>query len=314
MNIKYLITGISAISIIAGFGLYYKINALKKEQQNKKKIVVCTTTMLGDTIQQIVKESIEIEVLMKPGVDPHTYKAIEPDLIKIAQADAIIYHGLHLEARMADLFAHLSYQKKTYAVTECIDHKKLICADESCQLFDPHVWLNPELWLDVAQSITKIVCELVPDNAHAYIHNLDVFTDRIMQAHQANKARIESIPLDQRILITSHDAFSYFAKCYDFQVMSLQGINTASESGIADVTKIVDFIIERKVPTIFIESSIPAKTMLAIEERVKEAGHQVKIGEELYSDSLSGLNGVAKSYIDMITYNVDAIVKGLIQG
>jgi manganese/zinc/iron transport system substrate-binding protein len=313
MNIKYLSIAISTLCIIAGFWLYYKINKITKEQHNKKIMIVCTTTILGDTIKQIVKDSIDIEILMQPGVDPHTYKAIEPDLLKIAQSDAIIYHGLHLEARMTDLFSHLAQQKKTYVVSECIPHENLICPDKSCQIFDPHIWLNPELWLNVIEKITTIVCELVPENNNIYIHNSNILKSKIMQTHQANKKRIEQIPLNKRILITSHDAFSYFAKCYDFKVMSLQGINTASESGIADIEHIVNFIIQHKIPTIFIESSIPAKTMLAIQERVKKSDHQVSIGQELYSDSLSGLNGVASSYIDMINYNVDAIVKGLTQ-
>ncbi len=311
MNIKYLSIAISTLCIIAGFWLYYKINIIKKDPHNKKIMIVCTTTILGDTIKQIVKDSIKIEVLMQPGVDPHTYKAIEPDLIKIAQADAIIYHGLHLEARMTDLFSHLAGQKKTYAVSECVAHENLICIDENCHIFDPHIWLNPEIWITIVQKITAIVCDLVPENKSVYIHNCHVLTDRIIHAHQSNKKRIEKIPLNKRILITSHDAFSYFAKCYDFEVMSLQGINTASESGIADIEHIVNFIIQHKIPTIFIESSIPAKMMLAIQERVKKSDHQVNIGQELYSDSLSDINGVAGSYIDMINYNVDAIVKGL---
>src|SRR3990167_10278651 len=125
MNIKYLIITISTLCLISTFWLYHKISAIKQEELNKKIMIVCTTTILGDMIKQIVKDSINVEILMKPGVDPHTYKAIEPDLLKIAQADAIIYHGLHLEARMADLFAHLAHQKKTYAVSECIHHEKL---------------------------------------------------------------------------------------------------------------------------------------------------------------------------------------------
>jgi len=311
MNIKYLIIAISTVCIISGFWLYHKINKITEEQPNKKIMIVCTTTILGDTIQQITNNSINIEVLMQPGVDPHTYKAIEPDLLKIAQADAIIYHGLHLEARMADLFSHLAKQKKIYAASECIPLESLICADEDCQIFDPHVWLNPELWIKVIEKITTIVCKLVPENNDIYIHNSNILINRIMQAHHANKKRIEKIPLVQRVLITSHDAFSYFAKCYDFKVMSLQGINTASESGIADIEHIVNFIIQHKIPAIFIESSIPAKMMQAIQERVKKSGHQVSIGDELYSDSLSPGNGAASNYIDMISYNVDAIVKGL---
>lgn len=311
MNTKHLAAFIITLCVITTFFLYQKISSFKKGS-DKKIMLVCTTTILADTIKQIVKDSIDIKVLMNPGVDPHTYKTIEPDLLKIAQADIILYHGLHLEARMADLFTHLAYEKKVYAVSDSIDIKKLICTDQDCHIFDPHIWLNPELWLEVIKTITKIVCEVIPKNRDSYIHNSNVLIERIMQTHQSNKKRIEIIPEDKRILITSHDAFSYFAKCYKFKVMSLQGINTASESGIADVENIVDFIIKNKVPTIFIESSIPAKTMQAIQERVKQAHHEVHIGKELYSDSLSDIDGVASSYIDMINYNVDAILEGLL--
>ena len=311
MNIKYLIISILSLCFIFGFGLYYKISTIKKDGHKKKPLVVCTTTILGNTIQEIVKESIDIQVLMKPGVDPHTYKAIEPDLLKIAQADAIMYHGLHLEARMADLFAHLSHQKKTYAVSDCIDPKKLICADQECNIYDPHIWLHPELWLEVVKNITKIVCLIRPDEKDTYLHNSYVLSQRILQAHESNKTRFKKIPKSKRILITSHDAFSYFAKCYDFEVLSLQGINTASETGIADVEKITNFIVDHKVPTVFIESSIPPKTMQAIQERVEKKMHHVEIGDELYSDSLSGPNEEASTYIDMINHNTDVIIKGL---
>ena len=310
MNIKYLITGIIAISLFALYGLYYKISSI--DHTNSKKLrVLCTTTILGNTIKEIVMDSVELEVLMGPGVDPHTYKPIEPDMLKIAKADLIIYHGLHLEARMANLFDHLKHSKKTVAATECIPTDQLICVDQECSIYDPHVWMHPLLWVKVVENITQKLSEVVPSEKNTYDHNAQVFINKIHQMYQATLEKTKSIKPDKRILITSHDAFSYFAKAYNFTTMSLQGINTASQTGLADMTELVNFIIEYKIPTIFIESSIPSKTMQAIQERVKKSGFTIALGKELYSDSLSPSDGPAGTYLDMINYNLTAIVNGL---
>lgn len=310
MNIKYFIIGITTLCIISGYGLYRRIKLLEIKKNNKP-YILCTTTILGNTIKEIAYDSIDLEVLMGPGVDPHTYKPIEPDMIKIAKADIIIYHGLHLEARMADLFAHLKHSKQTLAATECIPKNKLICIDTTCSIYDPHVWLHPLLWIDVVENIAQKLGELIPHQKDTYIHNANIFSNKIKQMYQATLEKSKAIQPSKRVLITSHDAFSYFAQAYDFKTMSLQGINTATETGLADMQQVVKFIIQHKIPTIFIESSIPPKTMQAISQRVQNLGFTINIGDELYSDSLSSTHGPAATYLDMIDYNLSTIIKGL---
>lgn len=310
MNIKYLITAIITLCIIGAYGLYHKIKSIEKNK-NKKMYVLCTTTILGSTIKEIASDSINLEILMGPGIDPHTYKPIEPDMLKIANADLIIYHGLHLEARMADLFAHLKHSKETLAASECIAQEKLICADKECNIYDPHVWLHPLLWIDVVENIAQKLGALIPDQKDTYTHNANVFIKKIQQIYQTTLEKTKEINPEKRVLITSHDAFSYFAQAYNFTTISLQGINTATQTGLADTAKVVNFIVEHKIPTIFIESSIPPKTMHAIQEQVKNLGFNIDIGNELYSDSLSSSDGPACTYLDMIDYNLKTIVNGL---
>ncbi len=310
MNIKYLIFSIISLCILGAFGLYFRIKNLE-EKKLYKTHVVCTTTILGDTIKQIAGDSVNLDILIGAGVDPHTYRPIEPDMLKIAKADLIIYHGLHLEARMADLFKHLTHSKETLAASECISKEKLICADEECDIYDPHVWLHPLLWIKVVENISQKLGEILPEQKDTYEHNADVFIKKIQQTYQTTLEKTKEINPQKRVLITSHDAFSYFAQAYNFTTMSLQGINTATQTGIADTTKVVNFIVEYKIPTIFIESSIPPKTMQAIQEQVQNLGFNINISDELYSDSLSPNNGPAPTYLNMIEYNLETIINGL---
>lgn len=310
MNIKYLVTIIIALCCIGGYGIYYKVK-ITENKKTERLYIVCTTTILGDTIKEITHDSVDLDILMNPGVDPHTYKPIEPDMLKIAKADLIIYHGLHLEARMADLFAHLKHSKETLAATECISKNRLICSNAECSIYDPHVWLHPLLWIEVVENIAQKLKELVPSEKETYQHNAEIFIRKIQQMYQATLEKSKDIPDKQRILITSHDAFSYFAQAYNFKTIGLQGINTATEAGIADITEVVNFIITYKIPTVFIESSIPPKTMQAIQERVQKQGFTIHIGNELYSDSLSASSGPAGTYLNMLDYNLTAIINGL---
>jgi manganese/zinc/iron transport system substrate-binding protein len=310
MNIKYLIITIISLCILGAFGLYFKIQHLEQKKLDKIH-VVCTTTILGNTIKQIAGDSINLDILMGAGVDPHTYRPIEPDMLKIAKADLIIYHGLHLEARMADLFKHLAHSKETLAASECIAKEKLICVDQECDIYDPHVWLHPLLWINVIENIAQKLGQIIPHEKDSYEHNADVFSNKIKQIYQTTLEKTKEINPEKRVLITSHDAFSYFAQAYNFTTISLQGINTATQTGLADTIKVVNFIVEHKIPTIFIESSIPPKTMQAIQQQVQSLGFNINISDELYSDSLSPNNGPSATYLDMIEYNLNTIINGL---
>lgn len=301
-----LIIGCSII-----FYLLYQRIVVQSNIQKTKPYIVCTTTIIGDTIKQIAQDSIQIDILMGPGVDPHVYKPVEHDLLKIAKANLVVYHGLHLEARMVDLFQHLNTLKPTLNATKDIPRHLLIGVNDQNNIFDPHVWFDPNLWIYTVTTITKKLCELIPENKDVFEHNKDVFIDRIHQMYQATRQQIAQIPHDKRILITSHDAFSYFARAYDFKVISLQGINTATEAGVQDVQDVVQIILEHKIPTIFVESSVPPRSMHAIQQRVLAQHGTVTIGNELYSDSLGNSNTQEGTYLGMLSYNIDAILQGL---
>lgn len=310
MNIRQISVCIAIFSGIALYSLYTRI-VVQPLVQKTKPYVVCTTTILGDTIRQIAQDKIDLEILMGPGVDPHVYKPVENDLIKIAQADLIVYHGLHLEARMADLFAHLNHVKPTLSATKDIPNNLLMSVNDNHTVFDPHVWFDPMIWIYVVKTITQKLSELIPEHAASFQHHQNMYIDNMVNMYEMTFAQIQKIPANKRFLITSHDAFSYFARAYDCNVVSLQGINTATQAGVQDVQKIVTVILQHQIPTIFVESSVPPRNMMAIQERVAAQHHHVTIGEELFSDSLGTLDTPEGTYLGMMCYNCSAITKGL---
>lgn len=310
MNIRYLSALLITLCFIVFYVLYQRI-VVQSNVQKTKPYIVCTTTIIGDTITQIARDTVQIDVLMGPGVDPHVYKPIENDLLKIAQSNLVIYHGLHLEARMVDLFEHLNATKPTLAATKDIPEHLLITVNDQRTIFDPHVWFDPQLWVYVATTITQKLTQLLPVHAEVYEHNKNVFIDEIQQMYHATRQEIQQIPINKRILITSHDAFSYFGRAYDFKVVSLQGINTATEAGVNDVQDVVNVILKNKIPTIFVESSVPPRSMQAIQQRVAAQNEKVSIGQELFSDSLGDPQAQSGTYLGMLNYNVNAILQGL---
>lgn len=310
MNINK-ITTILQLCILAMLFLLYQTIIKQTFTRQTKPYVVCTTTIIGDTIHQIAGNTIHLEILMGPGVDPHTYKPVENDLIKIVQADLIVYHGLHLEARMADLFKHLSSTKNTFPITQDIPCHLLISSNDDNSMFDPHVWFDPRLWIYAIQTMTHKLSQLIPEHAQLYQQNAQRFIHDLNALYASTKTELLEIPNQNRYLITSHDAFSYFAQAYDFNVVSLCGINTASEAGLCDVQNVIQTILQHKIPTIFVESSMPPRSMQAIQQGVIAHHHQVTIGKELYSDALGAPCSPANTYLDMLKYNIQAIKDGL---
>ncbi|MBP9765182.1 zinc ABC transporter substrate-binding protein [Candidatus Babeliales bacterium] len=310
MKFKYLVIILCALITLVTYNVIKKV-ILQNQTQGKKPYVVCTTTLISDALQHIAQDTIHLDVLMGPGVDPHTYKPIEKDLIKIARAHLVVYHGLHLEARMAELFEHLNSLKPTLAVTKNIEHRYLIKADDSDTIYDPHVWFNPDLWICTLTTICSTLCSMYPEHKILYQENTQRYIQEIQKAYHDCCKQTQKIPYKNRFLITSHDAFSYFGKAFNFNVVSLQGINTACEAGMCDVNNIVQMIIKHKIPTIFVESCIPPRNMQAIQQRVATHRHTVNIGPELYSDSLGNPDSPEGTYVGMLKYNVQTIVNGL---
>lgn len=283
----------------------------KNETKNNGKLnVVTTTSMITDLVKNIGGEFINLEGLMGSGVDPHLYKASEGDVTKLVNADIIFYNGLHLEGKLVDVFEKMK-TKTPIALAETIDKTTLIGSDYFASNYDPHVWFNINYFKQFSKKVTQVLIEKDPKNAINYIENEKIYLEKLETLQQKIKAIIETLPKEKRILVTAHDAFNYFGRSFGFEVVGLQGLSTATEAGVQDVRELTAFIIEKNIKAVFIESSIPKRTIEALQAAVNSKGHTVKIGGTLYSDALGNAGTAEGTYIGMFEYNVNTIVNAL---
>lgn len=272
--------------------------------------IVCTTGMIADGLRNICGDRADVESLMGPGTDPHLYKATLRDLEKLSEADIIIYNGLHLEGKMTELFHKLSRTRLCIAVSDTLDSKDILYPENSSTP-DPHIWFDVRLWKKCMLFASGKIIEADNSNATVYDSLSRRYALRLDSLDMVIRKQLSTIPESKRVLITSHDAFSYFGRAYGIEVKGLQGISTAAEFGLRDVSSLVDFIIEKKIPAVFVETSVSGKAMEAVAEGCKSRGYNLKNGGELYSDAM-GYPGTSEgTYIGMLRANADKITKEL---
>ena len=259
--------------------------------------VVTTTSMLTDLVKNIGGDSIVVNGLMGAGVDPHLYKASEGDVSKLYNADIIFYNGLHLEGKLVEVFEQMESSNKTQvALAEILDKNELIGSDYFASNYDPHVWFDIDYFKQFAEKTATVLAQEDPTNAAFYQQNKVDYIAELSSLETEVKATIASLPKEQRILVTAHDAFNYFGKAYDFEVVGLQGLSTATEAGVQDVQRLSNFIMDKKVKAIFVESSVPRRTIEALQAAVLSKGAEVIIGGSLYSDAL-GKRGICRRHL-----------------
>ena len=285
----------------------------KENTNNSQSLkVTATTTMIADLVRQVGGERVEVQGLMGPGVDPHLYKATASDVTKLQSADVIFYNGLMLEGKIEEIFTRMAKAgKRVRAVSEAIPHETLLHPPGAAGHPDPHIWFEVPLWAQCVQTVVKTLSEARPAHREYFAQRGAETRKRMEALHAWALQRVEELPREQRILITSHDAFSYFGRAYGFQVVGLQGISTVTESSLADMAQMVEFIKKNKVKAIFVESSVPPNTIKRISE---DAG--VKIGGELFSDAMGTPGQIEDgydvgTYEGMIRHNVNTIVNAL---
>ncbi len=278
---------------------------------NKTLYVVTTTGMVADAVRNVGKDHVRVEGLMGPSVDPHLYKATAADAKKLSQADVIIYNGLKLEGKMGNIFTKMGRKKGVYAVTEDMDEKSLREPAEFHGLYDPHVWFNVSLWKKAVQKIEEALVESDPSHAADYKKNAQEYLEELDKLHQWTKEQMQSIPEENRVLVTAHDAFGYFGDAYGVQVKGLQGISTESEYGVKDVENIVEFLTKGKIAAVFVESSVPKKSIEAVVQGCLARGHKVNIGGTLFSDAMGKEGTTEGTYVGMVRHNVKTITQAL---
>ncbi len=274
-------------------------------------LIVATTGMIADGIRNIAGDRLEVRALMGPGVDPHLYKASRDDLRLFREADMIFYNGLHLEGKMAEVLGKLGREKKVVPVAEVISPERLIPVNPDEKLYDPHVWFDIPLWKQVVEEISLELQAFDPEGKEVYQGRAAQYQASLDSLDRYIREKIDSIPQERRVLITAHDAFTYFGKAYQIEVKALQGISTLSEFGLRDVLDMVNFIVDRKIKAVFVETSIPRKSLEAVVEGCREKGHEVVIGGALYSDAMGEKGSPEGTYTGMVRYNVNTIYQSL---
>ena len=282
-----------------------------KPTASKTLKVVATTGMVADMVRQIGGEQVHVEQLMSSGVDPHLYRPNTDDVKAIRAADIVFYNGFKLEGRMGDLLGiKTTGTKKHIALVDAIPRDSAL-GDPEHETADPHVWMDVMLWYSTTHLIERELKDRIPDQAELISERAIQLRDRLQKIDLLGKKWIESIPQEQRILITSHDAFRYFGRRYGLQVEGIQGVSTSSEAGLRRITALVDLLVEKKVPAAFVESSVPEQSIRSIIEGAAKKGAKVSIGGELYSDAMGPSGSGADTYEGMMIHNFKTITKAL---
>jgi manganese/zinc/iron transport system substrate-binding protein len=273
--------------------------------------VVATTGMVADAVERIAGDRVHLYSLMGPGIDPHLYKATAGDVRAIAGADLILYNGLHLEAATGEVLAEMGRRTRTVAIAESIPVERRLATDAFGGAYDPHVWFDVSLWSLAVRAAGEALAEADTANAAYYLEQTREYLQELAMLHEWVREQIQLVPPERRVLVTAHDAFGYFGRAYGVQVEGLQGISTATEAGTADVRRLATLIATRGIPCVFVETSIPRRTIEAVRAAARSLGADVMIGEPLFSDAL-GTGGTPEgTYVGMVRHNVRAIVQGL---
>jgi len=277
-----------------------------------KLTVTATTTMLGDLVKNISGDAVSVRTLMGPGLDPHTYQASAGDVTLMQEADIVVYNGLHLEGKMGDVFSALSESgRDIICIADGLDETRLLSSEEAGGTVDPHIWFDVSIWTDAAAYLADRLSQIDPDHADQYNENLQTYTAELEDLDAYIRQRTEELTPAQRVLITAHDAFRYFGAAYGYEVQGLQGISTSAEAGTADVSHLAAFIAEHSIGAIFLETSVPTKSIEALQAATEACGFSVDIGGTLYSDSLGDAASGCDTYISTFKANIDTIVDGL---
>ena len=274
--------------------------------------IVATVGMIADVVQQVAGERAVVTSLMGPGVDPHLHTPSRDDVNRLLEADCVFYCGLNLEGQMTATFAEMAAAgRQVFAITDGLPREQLRSPPEFEGHFDPHVWMDVKLWGRCVEYAAEQLAQLDPPHAAGYAARAARLQQQLDELDDYARQSIASIPEQQRVLVTAHDAFGYFSRAYNIPTRSVQGLSTASEASVADVNALVEFLSDRKIPAVFIESSVPQDRIEAVLEGVRSRGGTVTIGGELYSDAMGPAGTREGTWIGMIDHNVTVITRAL---
>lgn len=301
MRRSILIPGLAALALLPATGT----------AADNPPRAIATVGMIADVARNVAGDCVQVDALMGPGVDPHLYEAKSSDVRKLRAADAILYAGYSLEGQLGNVLERLGADKPAVAVSPASIGTGELISVQDLYGIDPHVWMDVSLWSKIAPTIAETLAKIAPDCTGAMERRAAAYQEQLAALHDWVADSIATIPEQQRVLVTAHDAFGYYGRAYGIDVEGVQGISTDSEAGIRDIQRMVEVTIERDVPAIFIESTINPRTVEAVIDGAAAEGHEVTIGGELYSDAMGNEGTAEGTYIGMLRANTMAIVKSL---
>jgi manganese/iron transport system substrate-binding protein len=272
----------------------------------KPKVVV-TNTVLCDLTKQIAAASIDLVCLIPPGSDPHVYKLTPGSRQAIEDAKLVMYGGYNLEPELVKVLQATSNPAPKLAIDEiAISQPQKFTADGKSTI-DPHVWHDAKNGIAIAKVIEANLAKLVPAKAPFYQQNTQKLTAEISQLDTWIRSQINTIPIAQKILVTTHDALGYYATAYGLPIATLSGVSTEEKPNAATAKELIEKIKQTKIPTIYAESNLNPQLIKTI---AREA--QVKVSKrELYADGLGKATSSGGTYQQMLIANTQAIVTGL---
>ena len=273
--------------------------------------VVATTGMIADAAREVGGAHVEVQALMGPGIDPHSYRQTRSDIAAMTRADLVLWHGLYLEAQLESFLLELAERRPVAAVAEALPDNLLIGHDDYPDKHDPHVWMNPNLWARVVLAIRDALSEAAPEHAGTFRANAEAYAAELAALAGYASEVLASVPAERRVLVTAHDAFNYFGSAYGFEVVGIQGISTESEAGLARIAELVDLLVARDVGAVFVESTVSDRNVRALVEGAAAAGHEVVVGGELFSDAMGAPGTYEGRYVGMIDHNATVIARAL---
>ncbi|WP_136659555.1 zinc ABC transporter substrate-binding protein [Nitratireductor sp. XY-223] len=273
--------------------------------------IVATVSMIGDALTAISGDRAEVVTLMGEGVDPHLYRQTQSDIAAMVRADAVFWNGLYLEAQLEEFLEKLGERKPVYAIGEAVPVDQRLSNATYSDRYDPHIWMTPDLWRHAVEAARDALIELDPQGADVYTQNTDAYLADMDRLAAFARESLETVPQESRVLITAHDAFGYFGRSYDFEVVGIQGLSTESEAGLQRVDEIVNMIVDRDIEAIFVETSVSERNVRALIEGAAARGHKVVVGGQLFSDAMGSAGTYTGTYIGMIDSNVTVITNAL---
>lgn len=289
---------------ILGLAICFSALFLTACNDLEKLSIVTTTTMITDLTSIIGGECVEVNALMNEGVDPHYYEATAQDTTKLANADAVIYSGLDLEAAMASAIDSID---GAICIADSLSSNDILKDEDGA--VDPHFWWDISLWNKAASHIAVELGKIDEDNKEYYMGNYYNYAQELELLEVYVYSRVNELYTNEKFLVTSHDAFSYFGSSTGFNVMAVQGTSTTQEASISNINEVISYVNDNNIKVLFGESSVSDASLNAVLAGV--SSNVTICDEEIYSDSLGSSSVGHGTYLSAYKANVDVIINAI---